>query len=427
MSTFASKRLLFVVVAVILLVSISPAQITVYNNFGPEHGGWDYNYGLGWTVAGENVPAQYGVEQAMGFQSTANGTVSDIWVAFFYVPLDTVSDQVTIRLTSNPQWLPPDTANVMEEWVITEFESWSQWDPPHHLQGSGATQLEDGMNYWLWAVAEEETWCGWCMNIDPVLTCAHTMRREGENWLPIAYETASAFRVDITATPVTVTLTPASFPVQIPSFGGTFDFNVAIANIGISPETFDFWTMVTLPNSTEYGPIILVSDFTAPAGWTGDRDRTQVVPGSAPAGMYTYDAYVGVYPDEVWTEDHFDFEKLTDGEGSSLFTGWACWGEEFDESAAASPTLPVEYSLFSAYPNPFNPSTIISYQLPEISYVNLTVYDAVGRQVAALVNGWREPGIHEVTFDASSLTSGVYFVRLSAGDFQQTQKLLLVK
>jgi hypothetical protein len=181
----------------VVFVSAASAQETVYNNFGPEHNGWDYNFGMGWTVAGENVPAQYGVEQAMGFQSTVEGVVTDIWVAFFYAPLDTFFDEVTIRIARNPQGLPPDSEDVMEEWTLTDFESWSQWSPPHHLEGNGTSQLQESENYWLWAIGGETTWCGWCLNINPALTCPHTLRREGENWLPIGNETASAFRIDV--------------------------------------------------------------------------------------------------------------------------------------------------------------------------------------------------------------------------------------
>ena len=87
--------------------------------------------------------------------------------------------------------------DVMEQWVITDFESWYDWSPPHHLVGNGTSYLEEGNSYWLWAVGGETTWCGWCMNEDPYLTCPHTLRREGEDWLPIHDETASAFRVDV--------------------------------------------------------------------------------------------------------------------------------------------------------------------------------------------------------------------------------------
>jgi hypothetical protein len=95
---------------------------------------------------------------------------------------------------------PPTEEDVLEEWTITDFEDWSAWSPPHHLAGSGASVLEEGQSYWLWAVAASDTtWTGWCLNIDPYLTLPHTLRRENEDWLPIANETASAFRVDLAA------------------------------------------------------------------------------------------------------------------------------------------------------------------------------------------------------------------------------------
>ena len=197
MLTSAVVRMLCIAVCLSVFIPMSIAQITVYNNFGPGHEGWDYDYGMGWTVAGENVPSQYGVEQAMGFQSTANGVVTDIWAAFFYCPIDTLTDVVTVMLARNPAGNPPAPDDVMEEWTLTEFENWYQWSPPHHLQGNGTSILREGDWYWLWAVGGETTWCGWCLNIDPYLTCQHTLRREGENWLPIANETASAFRVDV--------------------------------------------------------------------------------------------------------------------------------------------------------------------------------------------------------------------------------------
>ncbi len=192
-----TKTIVYTVIFITVLYAFSGAQVTVYNNFGPGHGGWDYNFGLGWTVAGDNVAGQYGVEQAMEFQSTADGMVTDIWVAFFYVPYSSPPDTVTIRLAGNPDGMPPVPEDVMEEWIITEFESWDHWSPPIHLQGNNVSVLQDGESYWLWAIGGETTWCGWCLNIDPNLTCPHTLRREGEDWLPIDQETASAFRVDV--------------------------------------------------------------------------------------------------------------------------------------------------------------------------------------------------------------------------------------
>jgi aminopeptidase N len=89
--------------------------------------------------------------------------------------------------------------------------------------------------------------------------------------------------------------------------------------------------------------------------------------------------------------------------------------------------LPDEFALRQNYPNPFNPATMISYQLPVTSLVRLVVYDMLGRQVSVLVNDKRDAGVHEVKFDGSEVSSGVYFYRLQAGDFVQSKRLMLVK
>ncbi len=85
------------------------------------------------------------------------------------------------------------------------------------------------------------------------------------------------------------------------------------------------------------------------------------------------------------------------------------------------------FRLSQNYPNPFNPTTTITYSLPHRSHVMLTVFNALGQQVATLVNGDMEPGYHTVQFDGSHLSSGMYFYRLQAGSFVDTKKLLLVK
>ena len=90
-------------------------------------------------------------------------------------------------------------------------------------------------------------------------------------------------------------------------------------------------------------------------------------------------------------------------------------------------TLPQNFLLKQNYPNPFNPSTIINYQLPKISKVTLTVYDVLGKEVAKLVNQEQSAGTYKVNFDASHLSSGIYFYTLIAGDFVQTKKLVLLK
>ena len=89
--------------------------------------------------------------------------------------------------------------------------------------------------------------------------------------------------------------------------------------------------------------------------------------------------------------------------------------------------MPQRYQLHHNYPNPFNPSTNINFDLPESQDVRLEVFDLLGRRVALLVDETLGTGFHSVTFDASALTSGVYFYRIQAGSFVKTQKMMLVK
>jgi hypothetical protein len=89
--------------------------------------------------------------------------------------------------------------------------------------------------------------------------------------------------------------------------------------------------------------------------------------------------------------------------------------------------IPRGFFLAQNYPNPFNPSTTIRYELPKSGIVRLGVYDILGREVSLLVNEMKEAGSYRVEFDGSGLSSGVYFYRLTASDFVQTRKLLLVR
>ncbi|MCB2199701.1 T9SS type A sorting domain-containing protein [bacterium] len=88
---------------------------------------------------------------------------------------------------------------------------------------------------------------------------------------------------------------------------------------------------------------------------------------------------------------------------------------------------PDQFELNPAYPNPFNPSTQLSFRLGAAASVKLTVYDLLGREVATLVNRPMAAGQHQVTFLADDLASGVYFVRLTSGDLARTQKIMLMK
>jgi subtilisin family serine protease len=91
------------------------------------------------------------------------------------------------------------------------------------------------------------------------------------------------------------------------------------------------------------------------------------------------------------------------------------------------PSSPAQWRLYPAHPNPFNSSTALSYQLSAYSHVNLRVFDLTGKLVRVLEDNWQAAGRHEVTFDGSGLSSGIYFVRMQAGEFTQSRKLVLLK
>ena len=86
-----------------------------------------------------------------------------------------------------------------------------------------------------------------------------------------------------------------------------------------------------------------------------------------------------------------------------------------------------KYSLLNIYPNPFNPVTSVNFTLPIESEISLEVYNLQGRMVELLASGNMQPGQHSITWNADSHSSGVYFVKMVAGDYVSTQKLMLIK
>lgn len=90
-------------------------------------------------------------------------------------------------------------------------------------------------------------------------------------------------------------------------------------------------------------------------------------------------------------------------------------------------TIPDQYALLQNYPNPFNPATQIQYHLPESGMVSLKVYDMLGSEVAVLVQEIQSPGVYTVNYDASGISSGLYFYRLQAGKFTEVKKMMLTR
>lgn len=90
-------------------------------------------------------------------------------------------------------------------------------------------------------------------------------------------------------------------------------------------------------------------------------------------------------------------------------------------------SMPRNFKLSQNYPNPFNPTTTINYSVAKESNVSIKIYDLMGREVATLVNEMKEPGTYEVNFNALNLSSGIYFYRMSAGEFTSIKKMTVLK
>jgi hypothetical protein len=157
--------------------------------------------------------------------------------------------------------------------------------------------------------------------------------------------------------------------------------------------------------------------------FTNEVLSSQQSPTSQPNTDVRFGDYIGIdfwgnriVP--VWTDERaggFDME---------IFTA------QIDITTGIKPvvnTIPSQIELKQNYPNPFNPMTNIRYGLPKNSFVKLTVYNALGREIETLVNEKQSAGTYETAFDASRYPSGVYFYRLTTDGFSETRKMLLIK
>jgi hypothetical protein len=156
------------------------------------------------------------------------------------------------------------------------------------------------------------------------------------------------------------------------------------------------------------------------------------VPPPAPTGDYWL--FAEVYNSQFSAVDSMAFTVTGDGELASAGSPFGDWqtvlariGDEDLIGGVAETGLPTEFALGRNYPNPFNASTVIEYQLPVKSSVRLEVHNLLGKKVASLVSGEQEAGYKSVTWDASEVSSGVYFYKLTAGDFTETKRMMLVK
>ncbi|MCX6641234.1 MAG: T9SS type A sorting domain-containing protein [bacterium] len=230
-----------------------------------------------------------------------------------------------------------------------------------------------------------------------------------------------------TSGPVPMEINTSAFspPVTIPANGGSFLYNINVHNTGTSPVSFQVWNKIRDAANNYYmvwGPI----SRTLPGGANPSRLLNQTVSGNLPSGTLYFISYIGTYPGSIADSSFFTITKSAVADGNPWISENYVTGNFLDEYATST-SAPTQFAVVGNYPNPFNPTTNISYSLANAGNVQLTVFDATGREVATLVNGYRDAGSHQVTFDASKLASGVYLYQLSSGSQVASGKMVLMK
>jgi len=105
----------------------------------------------------------------------------------------------------------------------------------------------------------------------------------------------------------------------------------------------------------------------------------------------------------------------------------ACWEAEGQDNLILTNDIPKEFNLYNNFPNPFNPTTSIKFDIPSDNFVNIKVYNLLGIEVATLVNDFRKAGSYVVSFNGSNFSSGIYFYRLETNGIVITRRMLLIK
>jgi len=216
----------------------------------------------------------------------------------------------------------------------------------------------------------------------------------------------------------------------VPAGGGNIYFDIWVQNIDQTALNFDGWLDIEYEGGPPTTVINRAFENFQP-GWAVNRPNTWFpVPGAYAAGNYEMLARLGDYPATIWYEDGFPFTKAgADFSGSFVPFIPDNLPDYFGtiDTNGEIISVPNQFELVNCYPNPFNPTTTISYALPEAAHVKLTVFNVNGQVVKTLVDGYRSASMHQVTFDASQLSSGLYFYKIEAGNYSDVKKMVLVK
>jgi len=204
----------------------------------------------------------------------------------------------------------------------------------------------------------------------------------------------------------------------VPPGGGNLIFDIFVEYSGSSPIDYEAWLDIEyeggLPTTVVYRSF---TNFQP--GWTINRPGTYFpVPSGYAAGNYEFIGRVGEYPLLVWQEDGFPFVKNGNNADADFipFIPDVPFPNPFDTISGvedqALVSVPEKFSVGQNYPNPFNAETVIPLSLPETASLTIELYNLQGQKVASIFDGIRQAGQWKVPYDASALSSGIYFYRV---------------
>jgi plastocyanin len=212
----------------------------------------------------------------------------------------------------------------------------------------------------------------------------------------------------------------SGYPKQV--FGGIILLLFIISNAG-------FATNYIIKFGGSFGTNYSPSELSVAVGdtitWQGTFSNHPLSSTSVPQGAASFHNGNGtIFSYPVQVPGNYNYE--CDIHGPSGMTG----SFTANVSAVNEKDLlhqPEVFRLNQNFPNPFNPNTIITFELPVTNRVDLSIYNLLGQKVITLVSGIRSNGIHQVEWDASNFSSGVYFYRLVAGEYTQVRQMLFIK
>jgi hypothetical protein len=217
---------------------------------------------------------------------------------------------------------------------------------------------------------------------------------------------------------------------DFPQLTTALDSNTILITLNTATsQSISIWAQAFVPGLSRPYRLWRYNDVTIPFADSIIRaDLIEHVPGYAPSGAYSFVTYIGEFPSSIIDSSCMYFRKEGAAYASAGGNGWQSLKAWFDDDSELSEAaLPTAYSLSQNYPNPFNATTTIKYQLPVDSDVELEIYNLFGQKVATLVDSRQQAGYRSVIWDASEVSSGIYFYRLRAGDFTETKRMMLVK